>query len=453
MRSSPQRIDKAVFPFTQGGPLMHAVAAKAVALREAALPEFRGVRRQVVRNAQALAAGLAAEGMRPVSGGTDTHLALIDLREIGVTGRGGRGALRRWRRITLNKNAIPYDPQKPTVASGIRVGTPSVTTQGMREGEMRQIAGLIAVAVRADPQTTGGGARLRATCADEVVRAGPALPGVRARRRCSRERAGRARATRRADARRSRGNRARTTTTTGRCPSCRRCRPIRGGGSSTCRSLTAVAFALVLCAASVGYFVGRRHRRRSARRPACAMVTVSFTHVHPGRSPGRTPIRPALVMPVGLVTYVVKYTLIGVIMVIGDRLGGGPGVSPMAWGIVAGRARLDRRADLVGDPSDAVASDLDDRCFDWSAPLSGELVPDGVTLRLAALSWTWRAGSTVLPQLRAPPTPGQLRLCGGSRLASCLPADIVRPVMAGQATSQRTPQATTVQPPPDRVWV
>jgi glycine hydroxymethyltransferase len=145
---------------------MHAVAAKAVALREAALPEYRGYAQQVVRNAQALAAGLAAEGMRPVSGGTDTHLALVDLRETGVTGREAEArcdlAL-----ITLNKNAVPYDSQKPTVASGIRVGTPSVTTQEMREGEMRQIAGLIAVAVRADPQTSGGATRL-ADVRDEV---------------------------------------------------------------------------------------------------------------------------------------------------------------------------------------------------------------------------------------------------------------------------------------------
>nr|WP_269476416.1 serine hydroxymethyltransferase [Phytohabitans suffuscus] len=145
-----ERIDKAVFPFTQGGPLMHAVAAKAVALREASLPEFQGYAAQVVRNAQALAAGLAAEGMRPVSGGTDTHLALIDLRDLGVTGREAEQRCDA-AAITLNKNAIPYDPQKPMVASGIRVGTPSVTTQGMREAEMRQIAGLIAKAVRTDP--------------------------------------------------------------------------------------------------------------------------------------------------------------------------------------------------------------------------------------------------------------------------------------------------------------
>ena len=162
-----QRIDKAVFPFTQGGPLMHTVAAKAVALREAGLPEFQTYAQQVVKNSQALAAGLAADGMRPVTGGTDTHLALIDLRETGVTGRDAeaRGELAR---INLNKNAVPYDPEKPAVASGIRVGTPSVTTQGMREGEMRRIAGLIGLAVRADPETAGGLARLHEV-ADEVA--------------------------------------------------------------------------------------------------------------------------------------------------------------------------------------------------------------------------------------------------------------------------------------------
>jgi glycine hydroxymethyltransferase len=149
------RIDKAVFPFTQGGPLMHAVAAKAVALKEAAQPAFRSYATQVVLNAQALAAGLAAEGMRPVSGGTDTHLALIDLRELGVTGREAEERCD-LARITLNKNAIPYDPEKPMVASGIRVGTPSVTTQGMGEAQMRQIATLIASTVRADPATEAG---------------------------------------------------------------------------------------------------------------------------------------------------------------------------------------------------------------------------------------------------------------------------------------------------------
>jgi glycine hydroxymethyltransferase len=160
------RIDKAVFPFVQGGPLMHAVAAKAVALAEAAQPAFAGYARQVVANAQALAEGLADAGMRPVSGGTDTHLALIDLRDVGVTGRDAEARCDA-ARITLNKNAIPYDPQKPMVASGIRVGTPAVTTQGMREPEMREIATLIARAVRADPAGAAGAATIREV-ADEV---------------------------------------------------------------------------------------------------------------------------------------------------------------------------------------------------------------------------------------------------------------------------------------------
>jgi glycine hydroxymethyltransferase len=161
------RIDKAVFPFTQGGPMMHTIAAKAVALREASLPGFQSYAGQVVKNSQALAAGLAAEGMRPVSGGTDTHLALVDLRDAGVSGRDAEERCDR-ARITLNKNAIPYDPEKPMTASGIRVGTPSVTTQGMREGEMRQIAGLIAAAVHADPASVSGATTLR-TVAEEVA--------------------------------------------------------------------------------------------------------------------------------------------------------------------------------------------------------------------------------------------------------------------------------------------
>ncbi|NMO56025.1 serine hydroxymethyltransferase [Actinoplanes sp. TBRC 11911] len=162
-----QRVDKAVFPFSQGGPMMHVIAAKAVALREASLPGFHTYARQVVKNAQALASGLAAEGMRPVAGGTDTHLVLADLRTLGVTGTQAEDRCDQ-ARITLNKNAIPYDPERPSVASGIRVGSPSVTTQGMREGEMRQIAGMIGVAVRCDPQTTVGAARL-AQVADEAA--------------------------------------------------------------------------------------------------------------------------------------------------------------------------------------------------------------------------------------------------------------------------------------------
>jgi glycine hydroxymethyltransferase len=142
-----KKIDKAVFPFSQGGPLMHSIAAKAVALREAQQPEFQAYARQVIANCQALADGLAAEGMRPVSGGTDTHLALIDLRPIGVTGAEAEDRCDA-ARITLNKNAIPFDPQPPMTASGIRVGTPSVTTQGMTEGDMKEVASMIARAVR-----------------------------------------------------------------------------------------------------------------------------------------------------------------------------------------------------------------------------------------------------------------------------------------------------------------
>lgn len=149
------KIDKAVFPFLQGGPLMHVVAAKAVALKEAMQPEYQDYARQVIKNAQALVAGLSDEGMRPVSGGTDTHLALIDLRGVGVTGRDAEIRCDA-SRITLNKNAIPFDPEKPMVGSGIRVGTPSVTTQGMAEGEMREIASLIGRAVRADVETDAG---------------------------------------------------------------------------------------------------------------------------------------------------------------------------------------------------------------------------------------------------------------------------------------------------------
>jgi len=142
-----KRIDKAVFPFSQGGPLMHSVAAKAVALHEALRPEFQAYARQVIANCQTLAAGLADEGMRPVSGGTDTHLTLIDLRALEVTGADAEARCD-VARITLNKNAIPFDPQPPMTASGLRVGTPAVTTQGMTEVDMKEIAGLIGRAVR-----------------------------------------------------------------------------------------------------------------------------------------------------------------------------------------------------------------------------------------------------------------------------------------------------------------
>jgi glycine hydroxymethyltransferase len=166
------KVDKAVFPMMQGGPLMHAVAAKAVALREAASPAYQEYARSVIANAQALAVGLAEEGMRPVSGGTDTHLALIDLQSLGVSGADAEQRCDA-ARITLNKNAIPYDPQPPAVASGIRVGTPAVTTQGMSVDDMRVIATLIGRAVR---DTDGRSSAQVAEAVGELVQAHPAYP-------------------------------------------------------------------------------------------------------------------------------------------------------------------------------------------------------------------------------------------------------------------------------------
>jgi len=141
-------IDKAVFPGLQGGPLMHVVAAKAVAFREAAQPEFRRYAADVVANAAALATALADEGFRIVSGGTDNHLMLVDLRPFSVTGKVAQEALDR-AGITTNKNAIPNDPEKPFVTSGLRLGSASVTTAGMGPGEMREIASMIARVLRA----------------------------------------------------------------------------------------------------------------------------------------------------------------------------------------------------------------------------------------------------------------------------------------------------------------
>ena len=141
------KLDKAVFPMMQGGPLMHAIAAKAVNFGECMTPEYQAYTRQVISNAQALTEALAAEGMRPVTGGTDTHLALLDLQGTGVSGKDAEARCDR-AGIVLNKNAIPYDPQPASIASGVRVGTPSVTTQGMTEGDMKEIGSLIGRAVR-----------------------------------------------------------------------------------------------------------------------------------------------------------------------------------------------------------------------------------------------------------------------------------------------------------------
>jgi glycine hydroxymethyltransferase len=165
-------LDKAVFPMMQGGPLMHAVAAKAVALKEAASPEYAQYAADVIANAQALTAGLAAQGMRPVTGGTDTHLALLDLQGIGVTGTDAE-ARSDLAGIVLNKNAIPNDPRPASVASGIRVGTPAVTTQGMGVEQMATIAELIGIAVRDEDGSAVPEVR---AAVDELVTTFPAYP-------------------------------------------------------------------------------------------------------------------------------------------------------------------------------------------------------------------------------------------------------------------------------------
>ena len=146
-------IDKAVFPGIQGGPVMSAVAGKAVALAECATPAYQKYAKDLIVNAKALAAALESEGMRAVSGGTQTHLALMDIRSTGVTGkvadeRCGQAG------IVMNKNSIPYDPEKPGITSGIRVGTPATTTQGMGVAEMQTIASFIARAIKTDDEKT-----------------------------------------------------------------------------------------------------------------------------------------------------------------------------------------------------------------------------------------------------------------------------------------------------------
>jgi glycine hydroxymethyltransferase len=136
-------LNSRVFPGMQGGPLMHVIAAKAVALKEALMPEFKDYQQQIVKNAQAMADELKNEGFRLVSGGTDNHLMLVDLSSKNVTGKDAQEALDR-AAITVNKNGIPFDTQGPMVTSGIRIGTPALTTRGMKENEMRLTASLIA---------------------------------------------------------------------------------------------------------------------------------------------------------------------------------------------------------------------------------------------------------------------------------------------------------------------
>jgi len=153
-------IDRRVFPGVQGGPLMHIIAAKAVSFKEAAEPSFAEYQRQIVANAAALARALSDAGFRLVSGGTDNHLMLVDVFSKGITGKVAEAALGK-AGITVNKNAIPFDQNPPMVASGIRVGTPAVTTRGMREGEMGLIAELVTRALKT-PDDDGALGRIRA---------------------------------------------------------------------------------------------------------------------------------------------------------------------------------------------------------------------------------------------------------------------------------------------------
>ena len=135
-------INSRIFPGTQGGPLMHVIAAKAVAFQEALQPDFIDYQNQIVKNAKRMGDKLMEKGFNLVSGGTDTHLILVDLRETDITGQMAEDTLEK-AGITVNKNAIPFDPRPPAIASGIRIGTPAITTRGMKENEMEIIAGWI----------------------------------------------------------------------------------------------------------------------------------------------------------------------------------------------------------------------------------------------------------------------------------------------------------------------
>jgi len=163
-----RKIDSAIFPGIQGGPLMHIIAAKAVAFKEALTPEFKQYQKQVILNAQALSKALASKGYRIVAGGTDNHLFMVDLRPKNISGKDATVALDHVQ-ITVNKNLIPFDPAPPTVTSGIRIGTPAVTTRGMKEPQMARIAELIdeAIVNRADQARTAGTRALVQKLADE----------------------------------------------------------------------------------------------------------------------------------------------------------------------------------------------------------------------------------------------------------------------------------------------
>jgi glycine hydroxymethyltransferase len=151
-----KKLNSAVFPGLQGGPLMHVIAAKAVAFGEALQPEFRAYAERVISNARALAARLVERGAAIVSGGTDSHIVLVDLRPFGVTGKQAEIALER-AALTCNKNGIPFDPQKPAITSGVRLGTPVGTTRGFGVAEFEQIADMIADVIESLAQSGGVG--------------------------------------------------------------------------------------------------------------------------------------------------------------------------------------------------------------------------------------------------------------------------------------------------------
>jgi glycine hydroxymethyltransferase len=169
-----ERLDKQIFPGIQGGPLMHVIAAKAVAFKEALQPAFTDYQENVIKNAQTLAEGLLGAGIDLVSGGTDNHMLLLDLRNLRITGKAAEDMLGD-AGVTVNKNAIPGDPLGPSVTSGIRIGTPAITSRGMKRAEMKTIAGLIAAVLKSGATDPDAISNAREQV-DEICRQYP-LPG------------------------------------------------------------------------------------------------------------------------------------------------------------------------------------------------------------------------------------------------------------------------------------
>jgi glycine hydroxymethyltransferase len=148
-------IDSAVFPYSQGGPLMHQIAGKAVSFKEAMKPEFKEYSKQIKKNTQALAEGIKEYDLKLVSGGTDNHLVLVDLRDEDITGKKAEEILEK-ANIVVNKNAVPYDPEPPMVTSGVRIGTPALTSRGMEEEELREVGSMIGKRIKKPHRGTVG---------------------------------------------------------------------------------------------------------------------------------------------------------------------------------------------------------------------------------------------------------------------------------------------------------